>query len=467
MIAVLPFFHIYGLCVIMNLGLFAGATLITMPRFEFEQFLDLLERHRVTRAYVAPPIALALAKHPAVDGRDLSALRHILCAAAPLGADLAEEVEQRIGCPVSQGYGMTETSLGALVGDPEVAVGEDPQTPAARTRASALTPPRPATPQRHCRDDGARRPWWRVRASPTGPGLGGARTRHVSRPHKWIVRPAIASALAWRSCRTVDGGGSQAAEPGVAARVSGSVDDWRMSASAPEMVAVLMTDLVGSTAMADRVGPEAAEELRQEHFGLLRGVLERTGGREVKNLGDGLMVVFDGAAQSLACAVGMQQAVEARTRRSEERLGVRIGVSVGDATVEDGDYIGEPVVESARLCAHATGGQIVVNALVRRLASSRDGHRFRSLGGLELKDISEPVAAFELEWEPAAGGRIALPERLRELPAATWRAWCPPSANASPSCPPRARATRRPSVTCCMRRRRGCWRGRAGRSRCC
>jgi acyl-CoA synthetase (AMP-forming)/AMP-acid ligase II len=114
-IAVLPFFHVYGLCVIMNLGLLGGATLVTMPRFELEQFLDLLERYRVTRAYVVPPIALALAKHPAVEGRNLSALRHIICAAAPLGADLAEEVAQRIGCPVSQGYGMTETSPRALV----------------------------------------------------------------------------------------------------------------------------------------------------------------------------------------------------------------------------------------------------------------------------------------------------------------------------------------------------------------
>jgi acyl-CoA synthetase (AMP-forming)/AMP-acid ligase II len=110
LIAVLPFFHVYGLCVIMNLGLLAGATLVTMPRFELEEFLDLLERHRVTHAYVVPPIALALAKDPAVEGRDLSALRHILCAAAPLGADLAEEVAERIGCTVSQGYGMTETS---------------------------------------------------------------------------------------------------------------------------------------------------------------------------------------------------------------------------------------------------------------------------------------------------------------------------------------------------------------------
>ncbi len=84
---------------------------------------------------------------------------------------------------------------------------------------------------------------------------------------------------------------------------------------------------------------------------------------------------------------------------------MRIGVSVGDTTVEDGDYFGEPVVESARLCAHAEGGQIVVNALVRQLAGSRDGHSFQSLGGLELKGISEPVQAFELALGAGRGGQ--------------------------------------------------------------
>src|ERR1700730_5940552 len=113
-----------------------------------------------------------------------------------------------------------------------------------------------------------------------------------------------------------------------------------MSSSASQMVAVLMTDLVGSTAMADRVGPETAEELRAEHFALLRGALERTGGSEVKNLGDGLMVVFDSAVQSLACAVAMQQDIEVRNRRAEEELGVRIGVSLGEAAAENGDYFG-------------------------------------------------------------------------------------------------------------------------------
>jgi acyl-CoA synthetase (AMP-forming)/AMP-acid ligase II len=110
LIAVLPFFHIYGMQVILNLGLRAGSTVVTMPRFDLDQFLDLIEGHRATRAFVVPPIALALAKHPAVDGRDLSSLTMIMSGAAPLGEELSERVAERLGCLVMQGYGLTETS---------------------------------------------------------------------------------------------------------------------------------------------------------------------------------------------------------------------------------------------------------------------------------------------------------------------------------------------------------------------
>jgi acyl-CoA synthetase (AMP-forming)/AMP-acid ligase II len=109
-IAVMPFFHCYGLCVIMGLGLQAGATLVTMPRFELRQYLELSERHRVTRAYVVPPIALALAKDPAVRDYDLSSLRLVISGAAPLGVELEAACAERIGCRVGQGYGMTELS---------------------------------------------------------------------------------------------------------------------------------------------------------------------------------------------------------------------------------------------------------------------------------------------------------------------------------------------------------------------
>jgi acyl-CoA synthetase (AMP-forming)/AMP-acid ligase II len=110
LICVLPLFHIYGLMVILNLGLYKGATIVTMPRFELEQFLRLMQDYRVTFAHVVPPILLALAKHPSVDNYDLSNLRTIFSGAAPLGEAVTMACIERLNCQVRQGYGMTETS---------------------------------------------------------------------------------------------------------------------------------------------------------------------------------------------------------------------------------------------------------------------------------------------------------------------------------------------------------------------
>jgi acyl-CoA synthetase (AMP-forming)/AMP-acid ligase II len=110
LIAVLPFFHIYGLVVLMAAALSRGSTLVTMPRFDLEQFLRLLQDQRITRAYLAPPIVLALAKHPLVDSYDLSSLKSIFSGAAPLDASLEQACAERLGCEVMQGWGLTETS---------------------------------------------------------------------------------------------------------------------------------------------------------------------------------------------------------------------------------------------------------------------------------------------------------------------------------------------------------------------
>ena len=110
MMAVLPFFHIYGMQVMMNCGLAAGATLVTMPRFDLELFLRAHQQHRITFCYVAPPIVVALAKHPMVGQFDLGSLRFMLSGAAPLSAEVAAEASRRIGCEIVQGYGMTELS---------------------------------------------------------------------------------------------------------------------------------------------------------------------------------------------------------------------------------------------------------------------------------------------------------------------------------------------------------------------
>lgn len=106
----LPFFHIYGMQVLMNGALAAGGTVVTMPRFDLEQFLTLAQDHKIRRAFVVPPVVLALAKHPLVDKFDLSSIVQVFSGAAPLGAELAEEAGKRLNCEVAQGYGMTELS---------------------------------------------------------------------------------------------------------------------------------------------------------------------------------------------------------------------------------------------------------------------------------------------------------------------------------------------------------------------
>ncbi|GLX51367.1 AMP-dependent synthetase [Streptomyces hygroscopicus subsp. hygroscopicus] len=115
-LAVLPFFHIYGLTALMNAPLRLGGTVVVLPRFDLETFLGAIEKHRITGLYVAPPIVLALAKHPAVTRYDLSSLEYVLCAAAPLDAGLARACARRLGLPpIGQAYGMTELSPGTHV----------------------------------------------------------------------------------------------------------------------------------------------------------------------------------------------------------------------------------------------------------------------------------------------------------------------------------------------------------------
>jgi 4-coumarate--CoA ligase len=109
-LAFLPYFHIYGMTVLMNFYLSRGAVQATLPRFDLELALRLIEDRRVRDLYLAPPVVLALAKHPMVDAFDLGSLEFVLSGAAPLGAELAEACAARIGCPVVQGYGMTELS---------------------------------------------------------------------------------------------------------------------------------------------------------------------------------------------------------------------------------------------------------------------------------------------------------------------------------------------------------------------
>jgi acyl-CoA synthetase (AMP-forming)/AMP-acid ligase II len=135
LVGVLPLFHIYGLSVVMNAVLRNGATLVTMPRFDLEGYLALVQEHRATKAHLVPPIVLALAKSPLVERYDLSSLELVNSGAAPLSAELQHAAAERVGCPVVQGYGMTESSPVTHV---------TPLDPA-RHRLGSIGPPVPST----------------------------------------------------------------------------------------------------------------------------------------------------------------------------------------------------------------------------------------------------------------------------------------------------------------------------------
>jgi class 3 adenylate cyclase len=180
---------------------------------------------------------------------------------------------------------------------------------------------------------------------------------------------------------------------------------------------VVFTDLVGSTELRGRLGDAAAEELRRRHDEVLAEAVETNGGRVVKGLGDGVMAAFHGASDAVAAAIAMQQAVDRlnRSGKTPEPLALRVGLSAGDVALEDGDVHGTPVIEAARLCGVAGGGEILAADLVRLLIGSGTAHLCTPVGSLDLKGLEQPVAAVRVEWEPTAAPSVPLPSLLTDV----------------------------------------------------
>ena len=170
---------------------------------------------------------------------------------------------------------------------------------------------------------------------------------------------------------------------------------------------ILFTDLAGSTRMRAQLGDEQADAVRREHDRRIRDVLAVHGGREVKTLGDGFLVVFESAGAAVASAVDVQRAIDRQTGRGATALGLRVGVGAGDVGWEDGDVFGTPVVEAQRLCAAAAAGEILVADTVRLLAGSSLEAPVEDAGELALRGLERPVRAWRVRW--AAQRTVAVP----------------------------------------------------------
>ena len=177
---------------------------------------------------------------------------------------------------------------------------------------------------------------------------------------------------------------------------------------------IVFTDVVGSTEQRVRVGDARAEELRKEHDHIVAAAASHFGGVVVKGTGDGAMAAFGSAADALGAAVLIQQRVDRRNRTAMERLGLRLGLALGDVEYGDGDLFGTPVVEAARICALADAGEILVTEVVRAVAGSRAPCEFSSRGPQDLKGLPAPVVAWEVRWAGVASEHetIGFPELL-------------------------------------------------------
>lgn len=203
------------------------------------------------------------------------------------------------------------------------------------------------------------------------------------------VTPAGAEALRERAGAPILAHLSGSAQGGPAGtRVAGELGQ----------VAVLFTDVVSSTALFDRHGTAHAHEMLSRHFKLLRSAASDNGGHVVKSLGDGLMVVFDAAGPAVECALAMQRAVA----ECEDPLELRVGIAWGEAVSDEGDYFGRPVIVARRLCDVAPPGDVLVTDATHRLVPASPGRQLEPVGDLQLKGLSEPVAASAMRTAPQA-----------------------------------------------------------------
>jgi class 3 adenylate cyclase len=175
------------------------------------------------------------------------------------------------------------------------------------------------------------------------------------------------------------------------------------AAQSRKVVTVVFADLVGSTAVEERMDPESVRRWLDRVYDVLRTEVERHDGRVVKFLGDGVMAVFgvphvreDDAARAVAAAVSMQDAVADLGRVEGHHIGLKVGVNTGEVvvTADDDDVVGDAVNVASRLEQAAGAGQVIVGESTFRLV--RLGAQLRALPPLELKGKAEPVHAFQL-----------------------------------------------------------------------
>ncbi|CCG07558.1 adenylate/guanylate cyclase domain-containing protein [Pararhodospirillum photometricum] len=189
------------------------------------------------------------------------------------------------------------------------------------------------------------------------------------------------------------------------AELPGIMAEWTTPQTRPSSsstVAIVFTDMVGSTDHNSRLGDAASRGLNRIHNTLVRSALARFDGREVKNTGDGIMAIFPVVSQAVEAMVEVQRSVANHNAQTPGNpLHIRVGINAGEPVVEEGDYFGLAVTLAARICNQAGPDQILCSGVVRDLSQGKSLY-FRNRGDVTLKGIVDPQRIYEIAWADAA-----------------------------------------------------------------
>lgn len=188
------------------------------------------------------------------------------------------------------------------------------------------------------------------------------------------------------------------------------LNEWNLPEkrpTVPSVITFVFTDIVGSTAMTQKLGNAGAQKAVRAHNTAVRNAISARHGREVKHTGDGIMATFPDPPSAVAAVMQMQREIAAHNSANPNlEVGVRIGVNVGEAVEEENDFFGAAVQMTARICDKATKGNIWVSqAVVDACKGQKIG--FIPRGGFEMKGIQGRKNLYEVGWSDAHKNELA------------------------------------------------------------
>ena len=192
--------------------------------------------------------------------------------------------------------------------------------------------------------------------------------------------------------------------------MSGLLTEWNLPekrSDVPTVFTFLFTDIVGSTAMTQKLGNVGAQKAVRAHNDAVRGAIQQFNGHEVKHTGDGIMATFPDGPSAVAGSIQMLQGIQAHNQANPEiPVQIRIGVNTGEAVEEENDFFGQAVQTTARICDKANDGQAWVSEVV---VQACQGQKFNFIprGEFEMKGIERPKPLFEIAWTDAHRDELA------------------------------------------------------------